>query len=551
MLLGIFAHVDADHRFLAIEQVFGQLFGNMGLADAGRPDEHEYADRTVGVLQPGPAAADGPRYAGNGLVLSDDDRCEVSVHLFEPALFAVRNVRYRNTRHRSDHFADRLLVDLYRTSGHLLFPLRFHLLQAAAQRAFTVFQRGGRVVILHSDRSVLFGAYRLDVAFHRGQRFGRLDFEHVGAAARFVHHVDRFVREEAVGHVALRQVDAGFQRRFGIMNAVVRFVVFLDVVQHTQRLFGRRLFHDDLLKTPLQRAVALDIFAVFAQGGGSDALQFAPGQRRFQDVGRVERPLRAAGADDRVDFVDKEDHVAAGEFLQQQVDPFFELSAVFRPCDQRGDVQREDPFAQQCVRDFLLRDPQRQPFDDGRLPDARFADQHRVVLFAPAEDLDHPFDFGVPADHRVEFAFGRAVGQVDAELAEHTVFGRRLPVGHGDTHYSRYESFGVFSVLFAEQREILHILVVVLVGRHVAEVGDDFFRSHIVQHQYPRAARAAVVDDDLQQVSRVTGVLHHAGAGHTHLLEQRVFVETDVRTGDVERGVRKNDRAQFPVRDVF
>ena len=45
--------------------------------------------------------------------------------------------------------------------------------------------------------------------------------------------------------------------------------------------------------------------------------------------------------------------------------------------------------------------------DDRRLADARLADQHRVVLGAPAEHLDDAADLLVTADDRVDLAVAR------------------------------------------------------------------------------------------------------------------------------------------------
>jgi hypothetical protein len=50
----------------------------------------------------------------------------------------------------------------------------------------------------------------------------------------------------------------------------------------------------------------------------------------------------------------------------------------------------------------------RQPFDNGRLADAWFADQGWVVLGAPAQNLDHTFDLCLAADHWIELAFSSA-----------------------------------------------------------------------------------------------------------------------------------------------
>ena len=63
--------------------------------------------------------------------------------------------------------------------------------------------------------------------------------------------------------------------------------------------------------------------------------------------------------------------------------------------------------------DFL-----RQAFDDGGLADAGFAEQHRIVLRAAAENLDDALDFVLPADDRVQLALLRQFRQVAAEGAQ-------------------------------------------------------------------------------------------------------------------------------------
>ena len=45
VLLAVLAHVDADHRPLVVEQELGQRLGQLGLADAGRPEEQERPGR--------------------------------------------------------------------------------------------------------------------------------------------------------------------------------------------------------------------------------------------------------------------------------------------------------------------------------------------------------------------------------------------------------------------------------------------------------------------------------------------------------------------------
>ena len=61
VLLLVLRHVDPDHRLLVVEQELGERARQLGLADAGRAEEHEAAERPVGILQAGARAADGVR----------------------------------------------------------------------------------------------------------------------------------------------------------------------------------------------------------------------------------------------------------------------------------------------------------------------------------------------------------------------------------------------------------------------------------------------------------------------------------------------------------
>ena len=60
-------------------------------------------------------------------------------------------------------------------------------------------------------------------------------------------------------------------------------------------------------------------------------------------------------------------------------------------------------------------DPVGQALGDRRLADAGLADQGRVVLGLPAEDLDDPLDLLLAADDGIELAGARGLGQVDAQ----------------------------------------------------------------------------------------------------------------------------------------
>src|SRR5207244_1696824 len=92
VLLHELRHVDAHHRTLVVEQEFGERLGELGLADAGRPEEQERAHRPVRILQPGARPAHRLRYRGDRLVLADDARPERLLHLQELLALAFEHL---------------------------------------------------------------------------------------------------------------------------------------------------------------------------------------------------------------------------------------------------------------------------------------------------------------------------------------------------------------------------------------------------------------------------------------------------------------------------
>ena len=119
-----------------------------------------------------------------------------------------------------------------------------------------------------------------------------------------------------------------------------------------------------------------------------------------------------------------------GDFLEHGLQPFFELAAVLRAGDERAHVERDDPLVAQSFRHVAADDPLRQSFDDGRLADAGLADEHRVVLRAARQHLDHAADLVVSADDRIELALARDLGEVAAVALERLVLALGILVGH-------------------------------------------------------------------------------------------------------------------------
>ena len=161
---------------------------------------------------------------------------------------------------------------------------------------------------------------------------------------RLVHEVDRLVGQEAVGDVAVGQRRRRDDRRVGDPHAVVQLVLLLEAAQDRDRVLDRRLADEDRLEAPGERRVLLDILAVFVERRRADAVEFAAGERRLQQVGGVHRPVRLAGADQRVHLVDEEDDLAFRRLnlVEDGLQPLLELAAILGAGDQRAHVEREE-----------------------------------------------------------------------------------------------------------------------------------------------------------------------------------------------------------------
>ena len=181
---------------------------------------------------------------------------------------------------------------------------------------------------------LLLQALALDLELHHlaahvvDLRRHRVDLD-AQPAARLVDEVDRLVRQEAVGDVAVRERGGGHQRGVLDAHAVVHLVALLEAAQDADGVLHGGLAHHHRLEAPLQRRVLLDVLAVLVERGGADAVQLAARQRRLEHVARVHRALGLARADERVQLVDEEDDlpVRVRHLLEHGLEALLELAA--------------------------------------------------------------------------------------------------------------------------------------------------------------------------------------------------------------------------------
>ena len=194
------------------------------------------------------------------------------------------------------------------------------------------------------------------------------------------------------------------------------------------------------LKAPLEGRIFFDVLTVLVKGGRADHMQLAARQHRLEHIAGVHGALGRAGAHHGMQLVDEQHHVGAlGDFLEHRFEPLLELAAILRARHQRAHVERHNMSVAQRLGHVAAHDALGQALDDGGLADAGLADQHRVILGAPAQDLDHAADLFVAADHRIELAAAGQLGQVAAVLLQRRV--GALRIGRGDalgaTHFAQ------------------------------------------------------------------------------------------------------------------
>src|SRR6202011_888203 len=94
----VLTHVDPDHVLVGVEQRRRERPGQLGLADAGRSQEDEGADRPTRRLNTGAGANEGVGDELHGLVLPDDALMEDFVETEHLLTLTLLQPAHRNAR---------------------------------------------------------------------------------------------------------------------------------------------------------------------------------------------------------------------------------------------------------------------------------------------------------------------------------------------------------------------------------------------------------------------------------------------------------------------
>ena len=319
-----------------------------------------------------------------------------------------------------ENLGDDLLVDDVEELHALGAPLGLHGLLAVEVLLLLLGELLRLLEGLTLDGRVLVGADLDDVLLELLVVRRRAHPADTQPAAGLVDEVDRLVRQEPVGQIAVGEVRGSDECLVGDGHRVVGLVAVAEALQDLDRVRHGRLVDLDRLEAPLESRVLLEVLAVLVEGGGTDRLELATGEHGLQDRGRVDGSFGGARTDEGVELVDEQDDVAPGaDLLQDLLQTLFEVAAVTAACHEGAEVERVQLLALERLRHVVHHDALREALDDGGLADTRLADQHRVVLRAARQHLHDTLDLFLAPDDRVELVVASELGQVATELVEH------------------------------------------------------------------------------------------------------------------------------------
>jgi hypothetical protein len=125
--------------------------------------------------------------------------------------------------------------------------------------------------------------------------------------ARRVQHAHGFVGQLPPGDVTLGEPHGVEDRLVQDPHMVVQLQRGDQPAYHFDAAGFVRLLDLDDLKSPSQRGIFFEVLLVFGPGRGGDRPQFAAGQGRLEQIGRIASAGLTAGADHRMGLVDEQD----------------------------------------------------------------------------------------------------------------------------------------------------------------------------------------------------------------------------------------------------
>ena len=139
VFLHVFAHVDADHQLLIVEEKLRERSRQFGFPHAGGAQENERTDGPLGVGESCAAAPHGVRHALECVVLADHPQPQPLFHVHQLLCLGFQQSAGRNARPLAHQFRDVFLIDFFLQHGRVLLHRSepfLRLLQVTLRRGY-------------------------------------------------------------------------------------------------------------------------------------------------------------------------------------------------------------------------------------------------------------------------------------------------------------------------------------------------------------------------------------------------------------------------------
>src|SRR5207302_4141479 len=161
------------------------------------------------------------------------------------------------------------------------------------------------------------------------------------------------------------------------------------------------------------RRILLEVFLVFRPCCRGERAQFTARERRLEEIGGIVLPRRATGPDHGMCFVDEKNDRRRRvlHLFDQSLQAILEFAFDARARLKEREVERAQRDVAEDRGDVAIGDAQGEAFDHGRLADARLADENRIVLSSPEEDVDYLPNLEIATEHLIDLALLGALGE--------------------------------------------------------------------------------------------------------------------------------------------
>jgi len=231
------------------------------------------------------------------------------------------------------------------------------------------------------------------------------------AGSRFVDYINGFIRQAAARDITAGQLHRLEQGFIGKFDTVMLFIAVTQPLENLHRFIFAGRFHNNGLEPAFQCGILFDILAILVKSSRTDALHLTAGQSGLEHIGGINGTLRPAGTNQRMQFVDKQNHIrCTTDFINHRLDAFFKLTAILGPSHHHRQVQHHDSLVFKYFRNLMLIDFLSQAFDNRGLANPSFTQQHRIVFGSTAQNLNQTFNLVGPTNNRIQFTLGSKLG---------------------------------------------------------------------------------------------------------------------------------------------